>query len=322
MDPSSLTKTAFCGKTVDNVTSNEVKEFILNDMKLKCGGIQYNSRYAKVYNEQYSRNLNNPHIICLKSSGTPYLLYCTQINDVNYSFLIDKKVKVGYDYPKIFVTHYQFNPSVFSGTLFETELLRDKNQNWFLLVGDIYFHKSSNCNNKVIMDRMTTIHNLLETEYDSDSFSDICPIQVKTYFDFKDADTIFKDFIPQLNYDTRGFYFVPIRVSYSKILYLFKEGDLEIKKEKKNTLNFLIKQTMKRDVYDLYLQGPNNIVKHGIACVPTMKTSQMLRELFNELTSSTSVDTDLRVECKYNEKFGKWEPLQKTIEPMSKVEDV
>ena len=48
MDPSSLTKTSFSGKTVDNVTNNELKEFILNDMKLKCGGIQYNSRYAKV----------------------------------------------------------------------------------------------------------------------------------------------------------------------------------------------------------------------------------------------------------------------------------
>ena len=33
MDPSSLTKTSFSGKTVDNVTNNELKEFILNDMK-------------------------------------------------------------------------------------------------------------------------------------------------------------------------------------------------------------------------------------------------------------------------------------------------
>ena len=74
MDPSSLTKTGFCFYIVDNVTNNEFKEFILNDMKLKCGNKQYNSRYAKVYNEQYSKNLNNPHIICLKSSGTPYLL--------------------------------------------------------------------------------------------------------------------------------------------------------------------------------------------------------------------------------------------------------
>jgi len=318
MDPSSLTKTSFCGKTVDNVTNNELKEFILHDMKLKCGGIQYNTRYAKVYNEQYSNNLNNPHIICIKTSGTPYLLYCTQINNVNYCFLIDKKVKVGYDYPKIFVTHYQFDPSVFTGTLFEAELLRDKHTNWNLLISDIYFHKSSNSKNQVIMDRINTIHNLLETEYDSDSFSEICPIQVKRYFDFKDKDIIMNEFIPYLNYGTRGLYFVPLKTSYSKILYLFKDDDLQIKKEKKDTLNFLIQKTMKRDVYDLYLQGANNIVKQGIACVPNLKTSQMLRDLFNEL----DVHTDLRVECKYNEKFKKWEPLRKTLEPTSSVIDV
>ena len=64
MDPSSFTKTSFCGKSVDNVTNNQLKEFILNDLKVKCNGIRYNSRYAKIYNEQYSRNLNNPHVIC------------------------------------------------------------------------------------------------------------------------------------------------------------------------------------------------------------------------------------------------------------------
>ena len=75
---------------------------------------------------------------------------------------------------------------------------------------------------------------------------------------------------------------------------------------------------MKRDVYDLYLQGPNNIEKQGIACVPNLKSSQMLRELFNGLVDTT----DICVECKYNDKFKKWQPLQKTIEPMSKVSDV
>jgi len=318
MDPSSLTKTGFCGKTVDNVTNNEFKEFILNDMKIKCGGQQYNGRYAKIYNEQYSKNLNNPHIICLKSSGTPYLLYCTQINNVNYSFLIDKKVKVGYDYPKIFVAPYQFDNSVFTGSLFETELVRDTNQNWFLLLSDIYFHKSANCSNQVIMDRMNLIHTLVETEYNKDSFCDVCPIQVKRYFDFKDKELIMNEFIPSLNYGTRGFYFIPLKSSYSKILYLFKEGDLTIKKEKKDTLNFLIKKTLKRDVYDLYLQGPNNIVKHGIACIPSLKCSQMLRLLFEE----TMDEQDLCVECRYNEKFEKWQPLSKSKDPMSKVGDV
>lgn len=316
MDPSSFTKTSFCGKSVDNVTNNTLKKFILDDLRLKCGGIQYNTRYAKIYNDQYSRNLNNPHIICLKSSGTPYLLYCSQINGVNYCFLIDKKIKVGYDFPKIFVSHYKFSEDIFAGTLFEAELVRDKQNNWFLLIGDIYYHKSQSCKQRVIMDRMNMIHKLLTDNYQSDSFSDICPIQVKQYFDFKDKQHIFHNFIPKLTYNTRGLYFVPIKPSYSKILYLFKEGDLVVKQEKKTTLNFLIKKTLKSDVYDLYLQGPNNIVKRGIACIPNLKCSEMVRELMIDDSDS------ICVECKFNEKFKKWEPLQKTSEPISKVDNV
>ena len=315
MDPSALTKTSFCGKEIDNVTNNDTKKFILDDMRLKCGNIHYNTRYAKVYNEQYSRNLNNPHIICLKTSGTPYLLYCTRINEVNYCFLIDKKIKEGYDFPKIFLVHYQFDTSLFEGSLFETELLRDKNNNWFLLLADTYYYKSNKCN-QVIMERVNILHKTLTNEY-SDNFTDICPIQVKKYFDFKDYNVI-KEFIKSLNYNVRGLYFVPIKTSYSKILYLFKDKDLEITKVKKNTLHFVIKSTLKRDVYDLYLQGPNNIVKQGIACIPNLKCSKMIREVF----SGQETDTDIHVECQYNDKFNKWQPLKVSEGPMSKVEDV
>ena len=130
MDPSSLTKTSFCGKEINNVTNNSLKQFILNDFNIKCNGIHHNSKYAKLYNEKYSSNLCNPHIICLKTTGTPYFLYCTQINDVNYTFLIDKKIKEGYEYPKIFILEYKFSDELFKGTLFETELLRDNNNEW------------------------------------------------------------------------------------------------------------------------------------------------------------------------------------------------
>ena len=93
MDPSSFTKTSFCDKEIDNITTNEDKQYILQLLKLRTNGQTYNSRYAKIYNEQYSKNLSNPHILCLKSSGTPYLLFLTQINDINYCFLIDKKIR-------------------------------------------------------------------------------------------------------------------------------------------------------------------------------------------------------------------------------------
>ena len=126
MDPKHITRTGFCNKEIDNVTDNSMKKYILDNLDIKTNH-KFHYRYARIYNEQYKKNLNNPHLICLKSSGTPYLLFCTQINDINYCFLIDKKIKDGYEYPKIFIVHYRFDPQLFQGTLFETELIRDKN---------------------------------------------------------------------------------------------------------------------------------------------------------------------------------------------------
>ena len=94
MEPTSFTKTSFCNVEIDNITTNESKEYILNQMSILCSEIKYNTRYAKVYNDKFSKNLNNPHIFCLKSSGTPYLLFLTQINDVNYCFSLIKKLKM------------------------------------------------------------------------------------------------------------------------------------------------------------------------------------------------------------------------------------
>ena len=139
-------------------------ELIIVIVSLKTN-IKYDSRYAKVYNEQFKKNLNNPHIFCVKSSGTPYLLFCTQINDINYSFLIDKKVKDGYDYPKIFIVHYRFDPELFQGTLFEVELTRDKNNSWSVLIGDIYYLSGNSMKNTQIHDRINHCNSILENKY-------------------------------------------------------------------------------------------------------------------------------------------------------------
>ena len=50
MDPTSFTKTSFCNVSIDNITQNESKEYILNQMNVLCSGIKYNDRYAKIYN--------------------------------------------------------------------------------------------------------------------------------------------------------------------------------------------------------------------------------------------------------------------------------
>jgi len=303
MDPNDLTRTGFCNKEIDNVTNNQMKEYILNNMKMKTN-INFNDRYAKIYNEQYRKNLNNPHIICLKTSGTPYLLFLTQINDTNYCFLIDKKIKDGYLYPKIFLVHYRFNEELFNGTLFEVELIRDKNQEWSLMIGDIYTKSGISFTNIQIHERINHCIEIMEEHYIDDSFCDICPIFIKKFFDCKDMNHIIYEFIPKLSYRIRGLYFIPMKTSYSKILYLFKDNDYKkINSKNKKSVCFRIIKTIEPDVYELYIynEQKTSLQKHSYASIPNIDTSKWVKE---------SIDSkeECIVECFYNSLFKKWVP--------------
>jgi len=318
MDPKHITRTSFCNKEVDNVTDNSMKKYILDNLRLKTD-IKYDSRYAKVYNEQFKKNLNNPHIFCVKSSGTPYLLFCTQINDINYSFLIDKKVKDGYEYPKIFIVHYRFDPELFQGTLFEVELTRDKHNSWSILIGDIYYNSGKSLKNKQIHDRMNDCNDILENKYIDDSFCNICPLSIKRYFDIQQVEEVINDFIPKLTYRVKGFYFVPLKTSYSKILYILRENDYKkVNSVNKSLISFRIIKTVKPDIYELYLYNEqrSSIIKHSYATVKNIEKSQWLKEL-------TEKNDECIVECKLNQRFKKWEPVKegKTLDTIIDVKD-
>lgn len=335
MDPTSFTQTSFCNVQIDNITNNETKEYILNQLSILCSDIKYNSRYAKVYNDKFSNNLNNPHIICLKSSGAPYLLFATQINNTNYCFLIDKKIKEGYDYPKIFIIPYHLHPDIFLGSLFECELIRDINQQWSLSIGDTYSFKGKQMNKIIIIERINRLHSMLETEFYDSEFMKICPLQIKKYFDYKDMQDCMTNFIPHLPYVIRGFYFIPLKTTYSNILYLLKDTSNKNHKSPINKINknemkdkgkksekkdkgekseqnegetFRIMKTLKPDVYELYSKDGDNLIKHGIALVQNIKISHFLISLFEHKNQCDEVF----VKCKMNSHFNKWEPINDT----------
>jgi len=322
MDPKEINKTNFCGKQVDNIISNEMKKYIIQDMKLRTS-LTPSSRYAKIYNEAYKKNFNNPHILCLKTYGSPYFLYLTKINNVNYTLLIDKKVKKGYDYPKMFIVPYSFNSDLYDGTLFETELLRDNDNKWFLIIGDIYYYKGKKTNETVIVDRVKQIYNILETEFVSDTEIDICDIQVKKYFDIEDKLIVFDEFIPKLNYKTRGLYYIPINVNYSNVLYMFNEDELkQIYESKivnnKKYLNFKITKTMKPEVYELYLKDKDAITKTGTAHISGIKNSDYINNLLKTETDTS----DIIVQCEYNSFFKKWSPIKQTDKLIHHISDL
>lgn len=340
MDPTSFTKTSFCGKEVDNITENEAKKYILNQMSILCSGIKYNGRYAKVYNTQYANNLRNPHIVCLKSSGTPYLMFLTQINQTDYCFLIDKKIKEGYSYPKIFSLPYHFHSEMYKGTLFECELLRDREKDWSILIGDSYHCCGKSTKNVVIMDRISQIHAVLSEQFVESEFTETCPLVVKRYVDYHEIKELLGSFSDSLSYDIRGLYFVPLRCSYSKILLMFPrkgpsptngqavktpekcitpnkvENKAPVAKQAPQTAppnatskiseTFRIMKTLKPDVYELYRVSGTDLEKVGIALVQTLDIS---RHLFTLFQGKGQCD-EVFVKCVYSESFQKWTPTK------------
>ena len=175
-----------------------------------------------------------------------------------------------------------------------------------LLLGDIYHNSGSSLKNVQIHDRMNQCIDIMENKYITDSFCDICPISIKKYFDLNQIRSIFAEFIPQLPYRFRGFYFVPLKTSYSKILYIFKDDDYKkVNTSNKKYVSFRIIQTVKPDVYELYLfnEQKTNIMKHSYASIPDTQTSKWVKELCEK-------KDECIVECKFNTLFQKWVPIK------------
>ena len=113
------------------------------------------------------------------------------------------------------------------------------------------------------------------------------------------------EFIDTLDYRVRGFYFVPLKCSYAKILYIFSDEEYKSSNYKnKTTINFKIVKTIKSDVYELYLNNEtkSSIIKHSYASIPNIKTSKWIADLMNK-------KENVMVECKLNKRFNKWQPI-------------
>ena len=151
---------------------------------------------------------------------------------------------------------------------------------------------------------------------------------------------IIENFIPNLPYNTRGLYFVPLRTDYSKILYLFSRDQSLVpgkkkefnkgkknrgnhiknysKKEKEKKTIFRIMKTLKPDVYELYLKEGDNLVKQGNALGHTIETSHKILEIFKD---KDPMD-EIKVECKLNLNFNKWVPICLSNNEITSVYDL
>lgn len=315
MDPKNINKTSFCNDMVDNIISNELKQYLLTDM-FNRSSIKFDDKYARIYNKRFITNFKNEHIFCFKSYGSPYLLYCTRINNIPYSILIDKKINRGHDLPKMFVVNYKFDKDIYNGSLFECELVRDNQSNWFILIGDVYYLKNVILKkNKNIIERINLIYDLLDNHYTETEIANICNIRVKRYYDIDNYSNIYKN-INDLNYKVRGVYIVPININFANILYLYTDDDKQkMNISNNNNINFKVTKGSKPEIYDIYLRAPNGYQKiDNLYIQDTNFSKYMMDEL-------SDVD-EIILQCKYNNRFNKWEGIKKTTNIVHHISDI
>lgn len=225
-----LSKISFCDKQCSNVNDNKIKGQIIQSLESKYG-IQAVSRDYNIINPNTLRIVSfHQHIITPYSNGNPYLLYLTKIDGINCCFYIDKKLKDGYTFPKMHCVKYRFNNDLFENeTIFSGELVKDNERRWIFLIDNILLYKGMQTSEKNIISKFELIHSILNNEYQLDKYLEICPLQVKKLFLYKDVRKMVTEFIPNLSYTCKGIVFYTLNSKCSNFAFLMpRDAQFEI----------------------------------------------------------------------------------------------
>ena len=152
---------SFCDTTAFNIKTENTKKKILKDV-YNISNIKIIQKHFDVLSSNHFNKLNdNPHLISLKSNGNPYLLFLTQYNFTNLSIFIDKKVQSGYFLPRMIISRFQFKDELYSNTLLEGEMVKDKDNKWIFIINDVYIYKNKSLSNVNISKRLLIINNFV-----------------------------------------------------------------------------------------------------------------------------------------------------------------
>lgn len=343
---------SFCDKQCSNVNDNSTKDKIITYIQDNLG-VNVIDRMYMVLRPNFLKNICfNQHVVSLLSHGNPYILYLTKVDGVNCCFYIDRKLKEGFNYPKIHNVKYRFSDELFNDTIFTGELVRDSQRKWFFLLSDILMRNGEIYRGKKnILTRYQEINDILINHYVKDSDIECCPIQVKKLFMYKDIKSIINNFIPNLSYKTKGLIFYTLTNKHSDYLYIIPRektiqiNDVETVREKlmqqepslfqidnnSSPQNTILNEEEENMNLGTELLDTNNIVfkvlKTETSDIYNLYTNDKeniykhdialvpnlkCSKMLRKLFDDKSNELGVNMECKYSSVFEKWIPLRKT----------
>jgi hypothetical protein len=226
-----LAKISFCDKQCSNINDNKVKSQIVNHLEVQYG-IPIISRDFTIINPNNLRIVSfHQHVLTPLTNGNPYLLFLTRIDGINCCIYIDRKLKDGYTYPKMHCVKYNFHEELFEKeTVLSGELVKDIERRWVFLIDGILLYKGMPTTEKNIIARYELIHSIMANEYTNDRFLEICPLQVKRLFLYRDVEKMVQDFMPYLSYTCKGILFYTLNNRCSNFAFLLpRDSQFEIK---------------------------------------------------------------------------------------------
>ena len=246
----------------------------------------------------------NKHLISLSGFGKKCILFLTKINGKNYCFYINKKTG------DIVYVRHRFKDEIFTGTIFDGEIIKDENNNWIFSITDIMVYKGNTQDKTTLIDRIEIMNNIISTEYKEDHNLDVARIEIKKYFEYEYLNDLYNTFKPSLSYRCSGFIFKNIMCNDKYLLHIFEENRTKkaVEESKLNTntssiIAFKINKTELPDIYELHCSKDGSLYKYGYAGVTTLAKSKYLIELFEK-----SGGTDIYVKCSFHQVFKKWMP--------------
>jgi hypothetical protein len=240
-----LGEISFAGKIGYNIKFDDVKQRLLDDLHDHFGFRVIQKHHERYHDGIINKLTSNPHMVCLRSNGNPYLLYLTKINFVQQCVFVDKKIQQGYFYPRMIMSRFRFDDRLFDngGTLLDGEMIRTSEGKWLFVLGDMIAHQGTHLSNTNLVKRINMLYNMMRNQFTAEE-CDICAFQVKKYVTYSEISSLVTEFMPQLPYTSRGLYFKPLFLKFKDILYNFDDSLIVkvMRKKYKNVSNFLLEE--------------------------------------------------------------------------------
>lgn len=315
---------------------------IINDLNIKKKVIDYIFNNLDLSNFRYTilKSVNQlnilkkkPHYVSPNFKGPNYLTIFFKVNMVEYCILIDKR-KMSYHREKInikslpmYKVNINCNSNIFSGTIFDTKLIKNNKEEYFLLIKDCYFLMNKSFLGIDLIDKISEINSILNN-YEINNCKNFKFI-VNKLFTYSKLEYVIRKLLVEIKYDTTGIIFYSSKSGHS---YIFLnnssetiQNNISIKTTSDKTYDIItnyeeflksrvysyestgvikelwLKKNIYPDVYDIY---ENNLTNRlGIAYIPNLKISRYCNK---KITSTHCV----KFKCIFNEIFNKWIPLK------------